>query len=268
MHRDIEKCFLKAKIEYFAALSYNECSEIGAHIIKKIGFEPKSVFVFLIPYYAGETVNISRYAASYDYHILIKKLTAAVISDMKELFPDNSFCGFGDHSPIDERSAAFSAGLGILGDNGLVINEKYGSYVFIADIISDLEPEVAGAVNPMPIKKCEGCGACRLACPGKILTDPGGMCLSYVTQKKGELADEEIALIKSTGIVWGCDECQTVCPHNKNVPLTPIPFFHEDRIERLDTKTLDALSDEAFSVRAFSWRGRKTVKRNLDILGI
>ena len=264
----VKECFFDEGIEYFSALDYRDCVETGAHIMRRAGLEPRSVLVFLIPYYGGETVNLSRYAAAKDYHLLIKKLSGRLIERLERIYPDAGFCAFGDHSPIDERGAALAAGLGILGDNGLIINEKYGSYVFIADIVTDIAPEEIGAVPPKRTVKCEGCGACRAACPGGILSDSNGVCLSAITQKKGELSDGEKELIRRTGYAWGCDLCQTVCPHNAAPRLSPIPFFHEDRIERLDSPTLDGMSDEEFTKRAFAWRGRNTVNRNLKLLGI
>jgi epoxyqueuosine reductase QueG len=67
--------------------------------------------------------------------------------------------------------------------------------------------------------------------------------------------------------VWGCDLCQTACPHTRRVIrdgyTTPIPFFHESRIPRLTSETLDAMDPSSFKTRAFSWRGRATIARNL-----
>ena len=169
----LKKLFLDEKIEYFAALSFRAVKIANERLLKALGFLPKSVIVFLVPYYAGETVNISRYAASLDYHIIIKGITERIIMGLRSQYPECSFSGFGDHSPIAEGDAALSAGLGILGDNGLLINEKYGSYVFIGDIITDLEPDKLGAHTPGGIIRCEGCGACKRACPTGILRGDG-----------------------------------------------------------------------------------------------
>ena len=67
--------------------------------------------------------------------------------------------------------------------------------------------------------------------------------------------------------VWGCDVCQLSCPYNREPEKTPIDFFYRDRIECLTTEWLDSLSKEQFSLRAFAWRGKKTVARNLEKLG-
>ena len=262
----LKRIFEREKIEYFASLSFSELECINQRLLSQMKFQPKSAILFLVPYYSGETVNISRYAASLDYHIVIKKITDSVIAALSEKYPENSFCGFGDHSPINESRAALISGLGVAGDNGLLINEKYGSYVFVGDILCDVEPNELGAVAPKPITACEHCGACRAACPTGILAGHGSDCLSAITQRKGELSEWEVSLMKSVGTVWGCDICQSVCPHNKKPEKTPIEIFYGARIEKLTKETLDAMSDEEFKMRAFAWRGRAVLERNLDKL--
>jgi epoxyqueuosine reductase QueG len=65
---------------------------------------------------------------------------------------------------------------------------------------------------------------------------------------------------------WGCDECQSSCPYNKNPVLTPIEFFYRERIPELRLDLIEGMTRVEFSRRAFAWRGRKTVERNLAIL--
>lgn len=267
MRDKIKQCFIDHNVEFFSILSYSDLKEINGRIIEREGFKPQSAIVYLLPYYAGETVNLSRYAASLDYHIAISEINNSLIRLIKEHFPNSLVKGYGDHSPIDERHAALIGGLGILGDNGLIINEKYGTYVFIADVLTDIDPALMRCDMPSEIAFCEKCGACRKACPTGILSGEGTDCLSAITQRKGELSDSEIALMQSYNTVWGCDECQSACPHNKAPLITPIEFFHRDRIPHLTEELLDAMSEEDFSRRAFAWRKRKTVKRNLELLG-
>ena len=85
-------------------------------------------------------------------------------------------------------------------------------------------------------------------------------------QGRTPLTDEEKALMIKHNTLWGCDECQTSCPHNRNPKITPVEFFHRDRIPCLTREILDSMSDEDFEKRAFAWRKRKTVERNLEIL--
>ena len=247
----LKRLFLSENIEYFAPLSIEGLTGVNDRLISRLNFVPRSVIVYLVPYYAGETVNISRYAASLDYHIVIKDINDRLIAGLREIYPKASFSGFGDHSPIRECYAALSAGLGILGENGLLINEKYGSYVFIADIISDVAPMDIGAIDKKEIKRCEGCGHCRTACPTGILRGDGEGCLSEITQRKGELNAEEEQLIRKYNTVWGCDMCQSVCPYNQNPKTTLVPAFLKDRITELTEKKLLSLEDESFSKRAY-----------------
>ncbi len=263
MREKLKEFFRKEGIEYHAALAYTDVRETSPEIMARENFTPQSVIVFLLPYYVGKTVNISNYAASLDYHIIIKDMTAKLRDFILSEFPYANCRGYGDHSPIDERHAALVSSLGILGDNGLLINEKYGSYVFIADLVTDISPEKLGAVKPSEVSKCLHCGKCRTACPTGILSGRGSDCLSAITQKKGELTDVEITLIRRVGTVWGCDICQNVCPYNQDLKVTPIEFFHRKRIVNLTSLILSSMTKEEFGERAFAWRGRKTVERNL-----
>lgn len=258
--------FASAGVEYYAVLPYAECKEINANIMEREDFVPRSVIVYLLPYYTGETVNISRYAASLDYHLALRECADGLIRVLCEARPDMHAKGYGDHSPIDEVGAALISGLGIVGDNGLIINETYGSYVFIGDVITDIDPEELGAVSPSEVRTCIHCGACRRACPTRILSAEGTDCLSAITQRKGELTEEEAELMRKHNTVWGCDLCQSSCPYNRSPKITPITFFHRERITELTRDILDAMDKATFMKRAFAWRGRKTVERNLDIL--
>ena len=258
--------FDSEKIEYFAVLDYKNCIEISAPIMEREDFTPRSVILFLMPYYTGETLNISRYAASLDYHLAIRGVGERLSAYLREKFPEAKMKIFGDHSPIAERHAACISGLGIAGDSGLLINEKYGTYVFIGDMISDIPPELLGEMQIHKIESCHHCGACQRACPTGILRGEGSDCLSAITQRKGELSEDEKALLRKHNTAWGCDLCQSSCPYNKNPQKTPIDFFYKDRIDRLTKEALAAMTKEQFKSRAFAWRGKKVVERNLEIL--
>ena len=267
MKRELVDFFESENIEYRAVLDFSHVRIINSALMERENFTPRSVIIFLLPYYAGECENLSRYAAACDYHISIRGVTDRLISRLKKLFPDCSAKGYGDHSPIDERHAALSAGLGILGDSGLLINEKYGTYVFIADVLTDIPPEEIGERgDALAHGHCISCGACKAACPTGMLRGERSKCLSAITQKKGELTDSEVELMRKFNTVWGCDLCQISCPYNKEPKITPIAFFREDRITRLTSERLAEMSKEQFLERAFAWRGKKTVERNLNLL--
>lgn len=256
-------------IEAVAALPYDACRVLRPYLVERLSpFLPQTAILFLVPYFAGRAENLSCYAAARDYHGYMKGLFARLCPRLQAAC-GYSFYGFADHSPIDERRAAAEAGLGMLGKNGLLIHPRYGSFVFIGELLTDAPPLLPAAAAPRAPKPCCGCGACLRACPTGCLVG-SGECLSAITQKKGTLTAQEAAWVKAGGSVWGCDRCQLVCPHNaaamQEENYTPIPYFREARITRLTTDALHAMSTEEFAARAFSFRGPAPLERNLALL--
>ncbi|MBO5716141.1 MAG: epoxyqueuosine reductase, partial [Clostridia bacterium] len=167
-------------------------------------------------------------------------------------------------SPIDEIHAAALSGLGVIGKNHLLITEKYSSYIFIGEIITDaILPSSAGE-----IKECINCGKCLSACPVNMKIDK---CLSSLTQRKGDFNEEEKEAIKAHNYAWGCDKCQECCPYtikaknNKSI-YTKIEFFNENLTPILTSELVENMPNDEFMRRAYSWRGKKTIIRNLKIL--
>ena len=264
--------FIKSELSQFnidlvSSLSLNDCEITRPYLLEKNEISSGSVIIFAVPYFTNsqyEKSNISAYAISRDYHIFFTLLFEKIINRLKEKYPDNKFAGFTDHSPINEIKAASQAGLGIIGKNHLLITQKYSSFVFIGEIITD-------AIIPTFTKDtsyCIDCGACSSACPVNMNIDK---CLSSITQKKGDLNEDEIDLIKKHNCSWGCDICQKVCPYtnkaiqNKTI-YTDVDFFKTNRTPLLTSEIINDMSNEEFKSRAYSWRGKKTILRNLQIL--
>ncbi len=235
--------------------------------IKKIGFTKNSV-VALFPYFvAGEEGNLSLYARSMDYHIIAEQKLKMLSQTLRQNGASEVTIHV-DKGKYNDRKAAYDAGLGFYGLNGMLICKEYGSYFFIGQIICDLEFE---SDRPMDMD-CLLCGRCQRACPANAIM--GGKvdaekCLSNITQVRRVLSQEEEQLIKSQNTCWGCDVCQKVCPHNAGLKTTAIPEFLESRIKNLRLSDIEPLSGKAFKEKyknyAFSWRGKGVLVRNLKI---
>ncbi len=195
--------------------------------------------------------NISRYAAVPDYHIICGEYLEKIKENLQKSFPKNQFEYFIDNSPVPEVYAASVAGLGMIGENGLLINEKYGSFVFIGEILTDIEIFCENKVQ-----KCENCGKCKAVCPVDLQKSE---CLSAVTQQKRELDENQKRLLAENRLVWGCDICQNACPHNKNAQKTYIEKFSALYRNRFS-------SGESPDLRPYCWRGAKYPERNLNII--
>ncbi len=272
MKQKLTAVFKKEHIEKWAVLPLSECEVTLPRLLEREeGFSPKSVILFLIPYFGGFPKNLSAYAAAEDYHLFVSELYERLSPALTALYPDFRFRMYADHSPIDERLAAVRAGLGVFGKNGLLLTEAFSSFQFIGEILTDAPTELLGGYSLFPIRGCEGCGRCLAACPTGVLRGEGTDCLSAITQRKGELTEAETALMQRHNTAWGCDECQRVCPYTQRALAsgsiyTPIPFFRENRMEELTEEALARMDEKTFRRRAFAWRGRKTVERNLRLL--
>lgn len=264
-------------IDAYAAISLSECRIRKPYLLEKNGFDTSASAVLMLLPYHGETEpeNLSVYASVPDYHGYFRTLYRRLEAALSEVYPQYRFQGFTDHSPIDEVNAAAAAGLGVIGDNGLLISARYSSFVYLAELITDAPAEVLGIplTRARQIETCMHCGACARACPsGCIGTEKTKKeCLSAVTQKKGTLSAEEEAMIRSSGCVWGCDACQNACPYTVRAKRegtlpTPIPYFRENVIRRLCAEDVRAMSEEEFLSRPFSWRGRECILRNLELI--
>ena len=229
--------------------------------VKRLPDGAESVVVYLFPYYLGEDVynnrNVSRYAVPRDYHLVAGGLLERAADALKKEFPDESFVSFTDGSPIPEKTAAALAGLGVIGMNTLLINPEYGSFCFIGEVVTTLEIEPTGRSAGC----CEKCGACVRACPAGALQNgfEKEKCFSYITQGRA-LSDGALReAVEKTGTVWGCDLCQEACPHNAHPALTKIEEFLNSAVPCFSPE--DDISD-----RAYSWRGRDVIEKNLTFL--
>ena len=263
----LSKFFLKKSIFLFAPIPLSACNVQKPYLLERAGIKDGTAIMIAIPYFTKDCLdadrNVSCYAVSRDYHGFFQELYTELIPQLEAAFPQNRFVGFADHSPVAEVEAAALAGLGVIGKNHLLITKPYASYVFLGTLVTDAS--IPASVHP--IEHCINCGKCVSACPATSPAD----CLSAITQKKGALSDAEIETMRKHGSVWGCDICQLICPHTQKAIadktiFSPIPYFSEKTISHLTLDALDRMSDAEFSERAFAWRGRDTIRRNLLLL--
>lgn len=234
--------------------------------------DAQSVIVCLFPYFTGLSAhaNLSKSAFSIDYHIIIKKKLEQIGEFLSSRINGFKYKAFVDNGPMVDRYMAYLAGLGYYGINGHIITDKFGSYVFIGYIINN---------HPFPQdqpmdRTCIKCGLCVKSCPGCAILgnfdiDPL-RCRSYITQKKDELTKQEKDILTKHHLVYGCDICQDVCPHNRKVQHTGIEEFKDNLKYSIDYNELREISNREFMRRyrdrAFSWRGKKLLLRNFELI--
>lgn len=237
---------------------------LNCRAISRIPSEARSVIVLLFPYNTGKhpRKNISRYAMIPDYHIVAGTYLNRLCEILRQEFPHNAFEAFVDNSPLREVSCGQAAGLGVIGDNGLLIHPTYGSYVFLGEIVTDMTIPPSQPIG----EGCLHCGACRKACPQSALQENGSvvlsLCRSHISQKKGELSPQEQQQLLDGGLIWGCDICNDVCPLNRNAALSPIPEFLSSVTPWMDEESILALLES----RPYNYRGKNTILRNYQLL--
>lgn len=179
---------------------------------------------------------ISRYAWGRDYHEVLWERLNALADVLRDRFPEpQEFRAYADTGPVAERLFAKYAGLGWLGKNTLLLNEKLGSWFFLGVIFTTLELSPSLARDEMPpADLCGNCRQCLDACPTGAFVEPYLMdarrCISYLTiELKGSVPEEYREAIGNN--VYGCDICQEVCPYNRDAPTTSVPDFEPRKFQ-------------------------------------
>ena len=184
-----------------------------------------------------EKAYISRYALGRDYHKLMRNRLKKLGQKIEQEIGDYGFRPFVDSAPVLERQLAEKAGLGWRGKHSLLINQEAGSWFFLGELFVDL---------PLPIDNentFEGCGkcvACITLCPTGAIVEPyvvdARKCISYLTiEHQGPIPEQYRALLGNR--VYGCDDCQLVCPWNRYGQITDEQDFHP----RIQLKNKDLL---------------------------
>ena len=197
---------------------------------------------------------ISRYALGRDYHKLIRKrladLTKKIEAEIDRLGLTDLQLNqrpFVDSAPVMEKPLAAQAGLGWIGKNTLLLNDKVGSWFFLGEIYISLKLPVD---DNQQTDKCGNCRACLKVCPTDAFPEPyvldARRCISYLTIESQEPIPEELRPLMGNR-VFGCDDCQIICPWNRYSSKTQeIDFSPRHNLDNSDLVTLFEWTEDEF----------------------
>jgi len=229
---------------------------------KQILPQAKTIICLAINYYPGvhpkkdgRSGRISCYAWGRDYHrVLEERLDRLEEYLRKEADRPLKIKRYVDYGPILERAYANRAGLGFIGKNTMLITEEFGSWVFLAELITDLELEVdhSPTLGNGPASQCGSCSLCIDACPTGAIVAPFKLdarrCISYLTiEKKGEIPADLQPEMEDW--IFGCDVCQQVCPFNQQTPIAKAQDFTTGAGPWLDIEEILAMDEVRFKAR-------------------
>jgi epoxyqueuosine reductase len=189
---------------------------------------------------------ISRYALGRDYHKVLRNKLQKLAKKIEAYVGPFGYRVFTDSAPVLEKALAEKAGLGWIGKHSNLLHSKRGSWFFLGEIFIDLElPVDAPASN-----HCGSCTACIDCCPTKAIIGPyqvdARRCISYLTiELKGAIPEQFRTAIGNR--IYGCDDCQLVCPWNKFAqPSRESDFSPRAQLTDKDLLDLFSWSEEAF----------------------
>lgn len=201
-----------------------------------------------------------------DYHYVLQDKLKQLAEGIEKLTENFEHKAMVDTGALVDTAVARRAGIGFIGKNGLVISKEFGSYMYLGELITNLEIEPDQPVD----YDCGECRRCLDACPTSCLLGDGSMnarrCLSFQTQDKGMMDMEFRKKIKT--VIYGCDICQICCPYNKGIKN---PLASEIDPELAEPELIPFLEltnksfKEKFGMIAGSWRGKNILQRNAII---
>jgi epoxyqueuosine reductase len=209
--------------------------------------------------------TVSRYSRpdQEDYHKTMKDLCAELVTFIKSLYRDSSARICVDSVPVMERSFGYSSGIGFIGKNNMLIIPEYGSYFFLAEILTTAQLNIS---DPEVIdNQCGDCSLCVDSCPTGALESPfcldPSRCLSYLTIECKKSPDKLWGRYMGDCFV-GCDICQEVCPFNKEEKRRNICLPSTDELLSMSNGGFNKL----FGKTALSRPGLQKIKENIKIL--
>ena len=172
----------------------------------------------------GERAYIARYALGRDYHGLMRKRLQKLAERIAARIGPFGYRAFADSAPVLEKALARNAGLGWIGKHTLLLSRDAGSYFFLGELFTDLPLPL----DAEPAAHCGSCTHCIDICPTRAIVAPRRLdarrCIAYLTiEHKGAIPEELRPLLGNR--VFGCDDCQLVCPWNRYARVSTLPDF-------------------------------------------
>jgi epoxyqueuosine reductase len=249
--------------EWLARGYHGEMSWMARDVEKRLNpleiFPPaRSIVVVALNYYTPEqheensnTGKVSRYAWGDDYHDVLKTKLESLLAWIRERVPEAAGKVCVDIQPVMDKAWAVRAGIGWLGKHTNVITQEFGSWVFIGELLLNLDLE---ADAEFAEDHCGTCTLCLDACPTQAITEPyvvdSNRCISYATI---ELRTPELpASIQEelSGWLYGCDICQDVCPWNRfQAPTEEARFAPREGNVNTDLSQVLELTPETYATR-------------------
>jgi len=201
----------------------------------------------------AEKAYISRYALGRDYHKVLRNRMQKLATRIEQAIGPFGYRVFTDSAPVLEKALAEKAGLGWIGKHSNLLAEQTGSWFFLGEIYTDLPLPTSLPVNTTATNHCGTCTACIDVCPTRAIVAPykvdARLCISYLTIELRESIPVELRPLIGNRI-YGCDDCQLVCPWNRFAQTTPeTDFLPRHALDDISLLELFAWSEEEFLKR-------------------
>ena len=261
---------------YQSGMKYMERNLEKRKDVNKILLGAKSVISLALNYYTNNEYSnekgkgkVSRYAWGKDYHLVVWDKLSMLENSLKELDSSFNSISYVDTGPVMDKVWAKKAGLGWIGKHTNLINKEFGSWIFLANIITNNEFDYSTEIEDF----CGSCTACIDACPTNAIVEEyvvdSNKCISNLTiENKGDIRVEFKG--KFDNWLYGCDICQDVCPWNvKFYQITSLQEFGpvEKEISLKDIQSMNSSQfKERFSSSPIKRAKLKGLKRNAEFL--
>lgn len=270
----LEKFFLDRKLKNYD----NELEEEDLNkrlFVNNLFPECKSIITVGIPYAAGyekpknmtsRTIPnglISVVSFGEDYHSVVKKVLNKLVIEISK-YKKFKYMICVDTSPLIDREICKNSSIGNYGKNSLLINDTFGSFMYLGYILTDLDIETENQIENKDI--CKDCNICIDVCPNNAILKNDGVntkkCISYLTQTKTYIPLEYRKNMANA--IYACDMCQITCPKNKDVLEKKTSNDYSELV--IDIVELMNMSNSDFMKKygnlSGSWRGKNVWKRN------